>query len=141
MRKKIKEAGKQIISERANGRCEYCKSLQKYSPQPFVNEHIIPIVVGGTNELDNLAFSCGGCNGHKYTKTTGIDPVSNKVTPLFNPRLDIWDMNFQWSADNLALIGITEIGRATINALQLNRLNVINLRILTSMTDEHPPER
>ena len=139
MRKKIKEADKEIISKRADGRCEYCKSLQKYSPQPFVNEHIIPVVAGGTNELDNLALSCGGCNGHKYTKITGIDPISNKKTPLFNPRSDIWVMHFQWSADNLAVIGITAIGRATINTLQLNRLNVINLRILTPMTDEHPP--
>lgn len=86
-----------------------------------------------------MALACGGCNGHKYTKITGIDPVSNQEVPLFNPRKDIWEMHFQWSADNLKMIGITAIGRATINTLHLNRENVVNLRILTSMTNEHPP--
>ncbi len=139
MRKKISETDKQIISERAKERCEYCKSMQKYSPQPFVNEHIIPLAEEGSNDLENLALACGGCNGHKYTKITGIDPVSNQEVPLFNPRKDIWEMHFQWSADNLKMIGITAIGRATINTLHLNRENVVNLRILTSMTNEHPP--
>lgn len=139
MRKKISESNRRIISERANERCEYCKSLQKYSPQPFVNEHIIPIALDGTNQLDNLALACGGCNGHKYTKITGIDTISNQEFPLFNPRKNIWEMHFQWSSDNLKMIGITATGRATINTLQLNRINVINLRILTSSSDEHPP--
>lgn len=51
MRKKISETDKQIISERAKERCEYCKSMQKYSPQPFVNEHIIPLAEEGSNDL------------------------------------------------------------------------------------------
>ena len=139
MRKKVSEADKKFLDERASGRCEYCKSLRKYSPQPFVTEHIIPIAENGSNDLENLALACGGCNGHKYTKTTGIDPISNQEVPLFNPRKDIWEMHFQWSADNLKMIGITATGRATINTLCLNREFVINLRVLTSMTNEHPP--
>jgi len=36
-----------------------------YATQSFVFEHIIPISRNGKTIGDNLAFACGGCNGHK----------------------------------------------------------------------------
>jgi 5-methylcytosine-specific restriction endonuclease McrA len=53
------------VIERAQGRCEYCQSRADYTTEPFAVEHIIPVSRGGTSEIDNLAFSCSGCNGHK----------------------------------------------------------------------------
>lgn len=98
---------KEKIIKRAKGRCEYCRSLQKYSPQSFHIEHITPIALGGLNILTNLALACGGCNGIKYIKTKGIDPIIGKEVNLFNPRLNEWSSNFKWSADYLSIIGIT----------------------------------
>lgn len=57
------EQQRQII-ERANRRCEYCKSSMDYASQSFVMEHIIPVSAGGETSLTNLALACGGCNGH-----------------------------------------------------------------------------
>jgi 5-methylcytosine-specific restriction endonuclease McrA len=54
------------VIERAEGRCEYCQSMADYATATFAVEHIIPLSRGGTNEFDNLALSCSGCNGHKY---------------------------------------------------------------------------
>lgn len=71
-----------LVIDRAAKRCEYCQSLMDYVPQPFAIEHIVPIAEGGSTSLDNLALACGGCNGHKYTKQTGIDPVTKVTTPV-----------------------------------------------------------
>jgi hypothetical protein len=110
-----------------------------YSAQPFVIDHIIPIAEGGKTNLENLAFSCGGCNGHKYTKIQAIDPVSKEVVALYNPRQQTWRDNFVWSDDFLQMVGLTAIARATINALQLNRSGVLNMRRLLLMAGLHPP--
>jgi len=65
----IKEAKKITVALRAQECCEYCFSQYRYSPDPFSIEHIIPIPTGGSNDLDNLAFACQGCNSRKYIHT------------------------------------------------------------------------
>lgn len=55
---------KKTVAERANGCCEYCRSQVSFAIQPFSIEHIIPRSIGGETVLDNLAFSCQGCNNH-----------------------------------------------------------------------------
>lgn len=128
------------IIERANRLCEYCRCSMDYSAQSFVIDHIVPISEGGTTAMENLAFSCGGCNGHKYTKTQATDPVSRELVPLYNPRTQMWLDNFIWSDDFLQVVGLTAIGRATINALQMNRSGVVNMRKLLLMAGLHPPQ-
>ncbi|MFK7947216.1 MAG: HNH endonuclease [Saprospiraceae bacterium] len=53
-----KSKTRQFVEERANYLCEYCKSPSRATTEPFVIEHIIAVAQGGSNELDNLAFSC-----------------------------------------------------------------------------------
>src|SRR5207244_2768256 len=84
-------------------------------------EHIIPHVAGGTDDLSNLALSCQGCNNHKYTSVTALDPVTGERVPLFHPRAHVWAEHFVWSEDFTLLIGLTPTGRATIQKLRLNR--------------------
>ncbi len=138
-RRYISETVKQAVEKRAGGRCEYCKTLRKYSPQPFIIEHIVPLAKGGSSSLGNLAFSCGGCNGHKYQKTEALDPVTGNMTSLFHPRKDDWFSHFEWDSDFLQIIGLTPTGRATVRALHLNRQELINFREVLKMTGEHPP--
>ena len=64
-RRKFSLIERQFIEHRARGCCEYCKMLHDFSPDTFEVEHIISLFEGGTNELINLAFSCGGCNNGK----------------------------------------------------------------------------
>lgn len=127
------------VKNRAKGICEYCKSLARYSTQPYVIEHIIPLAKNGKSEMDNLAYSCGGCNNHKYTKTEAADPVDGIIVPLFNPRKDDWNNHFGWDEKFLEVIGLTPTGRATVNSLRLNRPELLNLRRITKLTGEHPP--
>ena len=112
---------------RANGLCEYCLIPDAYVPQTLSIEHIIPIVRGGTTTLDNLALSCAGCNGHKYDKIVGTDPITGTQCSLYNPRIHDWDDHFSWSDDVLYLLGASEIGRATIVTLKLGHFTKINI--------------
>ena len=49
------------------------------------------------------------------------------------------DGPFTWSADYTMILGLTPTGRATVEALQLNRPEVVNLRRLLFAHGEHPP--
>ena len=126
--------------ERAAGRCEYCLSPAEYVPDPLVVEHIIPRSRGGSHRLSNLALSCHGCNGYKYTSVEAVDPFSGEPAPLYNPRRHMWREHFVWSEDSAHLLGLTPTGRATIARLDLNRPSVVNLRALLRMVGKHPPE-
>lgn len=129
-----------IVSERANYCCEYCQCIAKFIPVPFVMEHIIPQVKGGSDKINNLAFSCHHCNGTKYNKTEAIDSITQKKIDLFHPRNDSWTEHFKWNDDFMKIIGITPKGRATIETLKLNRENVINHRMVLFLYGVHPPK-
>ncbi|MEK7833840.1 MAG: HNH endonuclease [Acidobacteriota bacterium] len=138
-KRKVSRRLQQLVSERAYFCCEYCISQEAYSPDPFSIEHIVPEILGGGSEEDNLALACQGCNNHKHAKTTGIDPITLQEVPLFHPRRDAWQKHFAWSRDLTELIGMTPIGRATIVELRLNRENVVNLRQVLILAEKHPP--
>jgi len=130
---------RQLVTERADGLCEYCLSYAVYSIQPFVIEHIIPRSRGGDTVSENLAYACGGCNGHKYNKIKAVDPVDGKHVALFNPRQNLWQDHFIWSDDFMLIIGMTPTGRATVECLQLNRKGILNMRRLLIGIGNHPP--
>ena len=136
---RLPAALKQAVFERAHGCCEYCISQVSYSPDPFSGEHIIPRSRGGTDDLDNLAFSCLGCNYKKFISVDAIDPFTGERVPLFHPRRDRWDEHFAWSEDLTLIHGITPTGRATIEKLELNREGVVNLRRVLIAFKKHPP--
>jgi HNH endonuclease len=138
-RRYITTSEQQEVVNRANRRCEYCQCPMDYSSQSFIFEHIIPVAKGGETSLSNLALACGGCNSYKYTKQEGIDPTSSENVSLYHPRQDRWIEQFIWSEDGLEIVGITPTGRATIDALNLNRSGVKNIRRLLVVADLHPP--
>jgi hypothetical protein len=125
--------------ERAGACCEYCQSQARFATQPFSVEHIVPLSRGGKTALDNLALACQGCNNHKYTKVEEIDPITGDLVPLYHPRQQEWQEHFSWSLDYTQVIGLTPTGRATVQALQLNREGLVNLRKMLYQAGEHPP--
>ena len=89
--------------------------------------------------MSNLAFACQGCNGHKYTSMQAPDPLDGKVVSLFHPRQDDWADHFTWSVDYTRVVGVTPAGRATVEKLRLNRVELVNLRRVLRAQGEHPP--
>jgi len=118
--KRVPAKQRRAIIERAQGCCEYCYSQVRFAIASFSVEHIIPQSRGGKTDLDNLALACFGCNGHKHTKIEALDPISGQIVKLYNPRKQKWYDHFRWNDDFTLVMGLTSIGRATVEALRLN---------------------
>jgi hypothetical protein len=138
-KRKITEAIRELVEERAAYRCEYCQTTLEISTQRFEIEHIKALAKGGTNDLSNLALSCRGCNAHKHSKIKGFDEITGKKVFLYNPREDHWPEHFAWDQNPLYLLGLTPRGRATIGALKMNRAQLISVRSLLQQLHKHPP--
>ncbi|MEO0986742.1 MAG: HNH endonuclease [Cyanobacteria bacterium J06639_14] len=136
---KLSPVLKATVAERAHRCREYCRAQERYSPDSFSIEHIIPVSKGGSSELSNLALACQGCNNRKYTSIRARDPVTQKMFPLYHPRQQNWIKQFAWNQDYSEILGLTAIGRATVAKLSLNRLGLVNLRRILYNLGEHPP--
>lgn len=113
-------ATKEIVRKRASYLCEYCHSPERISTTRFTVDHLIPKSIGGADDLDNLALAYRRCNERRYNFVAGYDSETKAVVPLFNPRQQIWSEHFLWSANGRTIIGVTPIGRATCNRLDMN---------------------
>jgi HNH endonuclease len=128
------------VGRAAGQRCEYCRMPESYSPIPRHSvDHIVPVCDGGRTEFKNLALSCQGCNNFKSSKSDIFNPITRRSTPLFHPRKDRWRDHFAWSRDFTMIERLTEIGRATIEVLQLNREGLVNIRRALVLVGVHPP--
>lgn len=115
------------VRERAGDVCEYCHIPQRTQEATFHIDHIRPLSLGGATAADNLALACVSCSLHKAAKQSSRDPRTNKVVPLFHPRTDTWNDHFAFTA-NWRLRGRTPSGRATVEALQMNRPVILAIR-------------
>lgn len=127
----MEAATKRLVRERAGNRCEYCGLVADQSPlAPLQIEHIRPRKHHGGDETDNLAFACIDCNLHKGANVAGIDPVSGELTELFNPRRHRWQDHF--SRQGTQILGLTAIGRTTVDVLAMNSEEQLLLRSISA---------
>lgn len=138
--KRVSVRLREAVVKRAFGCCEYCRSQAMFSSDTFSTEHIIPRHLGGETTLENLALSCQGCNNEKHTKVQALDPITGEMAPLYHPRKHRWHEHFVWEKDFTIIAGLTPTGRATVEALELNREGVINLRWVLYVFGKHPPD-
>jgi HNH endonuclease len=117
---------RQAVRSRAGNRCEYCHLPEAHVVTPCQVEHVIARQHAGSGSLANLAYSCLRCNLHKGPNLAGIDPITKKLTGLFNPRLQRWTRHFRWEGP--LLVGKTAQGRTTIEVLAMNDSDRIALR-------------
>ena len=103
-------------------------------------EHIIPEVLGGATEADNLWLACSACNEHKSGRIAGIDPESGEEVRLFDPRYQVWREHFRWSSEGDRIEGLTSAGRATVATLHLNRMPLVHSRQRWVAVGWHPPD-
>ena len=135
----LSEIIKERVRQRAKNRCEYCLSRQEYVLGRLQIDHIQPVAKGGSNTEDNLCLACELCNQYKWTQTEGLDPESGKLVSLFNPRNQKWKEHFAWNLNEVEMIGITDCGRATIEALRLNNNLAMIVRKNWVEAGWHPP--
>jgi hypothetical protein len=125
------------VELRAENRCEYCGLSQLGQAATFHVDHIVPVVGGGGTALENLALACIHCSLRKGARMSVPDPRSGRAVRLFHPRGQQWNHHFRWRGHEL--LGITAIGRATIDALSLNSPEHLIIRSFETRLGRHPP--
>ena len=128
---------RRLVIQRADNCCEYCGLSQLGQAATFHVDHVIPVVAGGSTTADNLALACVACSLYKGAKQEIEDPKTGTLVTVFNPRQQVWENHFQWN--DVELIGLTAVGRATIDALKLNRSLILAIRSEEKLLGRHPP--
>jgi len=111
------ELRQQVIA-RAENRCEYCRLHQDLAASAHQVDHIIAEKHGGATTAANLALPCTTCNRRKGSDIGAIDPETQELVRLYNPRAQRWDDHFRMEDANI--FGRTPEGRATVELLRLN---------------------
>ena len=126
------------IRQRANQLCEYSLIHEDDVILPHEPEHIIAAKHDGPATTANLAWTCFLCNRAKGSDVASVDPITGEIVRLFSPRIDKWDVHFEFK-DDATIVGKTPIGRATCRLLQLNRPEQMELRQLLAESGLYPP--
>jgi 5-methylcytosine-specific restriction endonuclease McrA len=129
-------ATRNFVRRRAASRCEYCLLRQEYCDLTHHVEHIVARQHGGSDDASNLALACHRCNLRKGPNLTAIDPVTREVVPLFHPRSNDWAEHFIVESERI--IGVTAIGRATVQLLAMNDARRLELRTQILSSGEQP---
>ena len=131
---------RQIRDQFANC-CAYCQTAEHLTVAIFEIEHIVPFVAGGETVADNLCLACPTCNRYKATRLAAIDPQTGESAPLFHPQQQAWIDHFDWNDSRTELVGLTAVGRATIETLRMNRPQLVRVRRMWVELGEHPPNQ
>lgn len=103
--------------------------------------HVDHIDPNGSDTLENLCLACWNCNTSKQQATSAVDPETQEMTPLYNPRKEQWSEHFQWLDSGIWIRGLTSTGRATIDRLKMNRPTIVIARKRWVEGGYHPPDR
>ncbi|MEA5421078.1 HNH endonuclease signature motif containing protein [Spirulina sp. CCNP1310] len=132
----IPESLREQVIHRAQNYCEYCGLSQIGQEATFHIDHIFPLTAGGETSFANLALACVSCSLRKGARQTAIDPKTNQTVPIFNPRSQNWFEHFAW--DDVSVVGLTAIGRATLTLLVMNRPTILAIRQEQKFFQRHP---
>jgi hypothetical protein len=135
----IPKALRERVATQARFRCGYCLTSEAVVGTPMEIDHIIPEAHGGRTVEENLWLACTPCNQRKSDRLAAWDPLTEAVTPLYDPRRQRWEEHFSWSPDGLYIVGLTSVGCATRLALDLNRPVLVRARRLWVAAGWHPP--
>ena len=119
---------RRLVTERAQGLCEYCGVPESFALASHQIDHIIALKHGGETASENLGLSCALCNKYKGSDIASVDPETQQILPLYHPRKDTWADHFYLDDADIAPKTLT--GRVTVQLLQLNQPNRVSERML-----------
>ena len=128
---------RRIITQRAGNRCEYCQLSQIGQEALFHIDHITQEIDGGLTTPENLTLACVSCSLRKGARQSALDPATRRLVRLFHPRLQRWKVHFRFNG--FRVTGRTATGRATADALKLNRLVMLTIRSEEALLGRFPP--
>jgi len=121
MRQVIPSKVKQLVIDRTNAVCEYCKYPEEESFYVFHIDHIISLKHGGSDLEDNLSYSCPPCNRYKGSDIGTIIGDDEVLIRLYHPRRDRWEDHFSW--DGAQIVPLSDVGIATVQLLKMNHVD------------------
>ncbi|HEY7349978.1 MAG TPA: HNH endonuclease [Ktedonobacterales bacterium] len=136
----ISKALRLRVSEQARFRCGYCLTQEELTGTPMEIDHIIPESLAGRTEDENLWLACKLCNDYKGDRVAALDQATDEIVPLFNPRQQRWSEHFAWTPTGETIVGLTAVGRVTIELLNLNRESLVRARRRWVEAGWHPPK-
>lgn len=139
-RSHIGRALREQVAKDARRRCGYCLTSARITGTPMEIDHIIPESLGGLTVRENLWLACSMCNDHKGNRIAAADPRTGEEVRIFDPRRQLWGDHFGWSTEGDVIIGKSPTGRATIAAVRLNRVELVEARRGWVSAGWHPPE-
>jgi hypothetical protein len=129
MSRYVSIALRRLVTERAAGRCEYCRLPQAMIAKHHI-EHIVPLKHGGQTVEENLALSCPFCNEQKGSDVGSFDTeTGGDLTRFFNPRKDVWSDHFQLLGNGI-IEPLTAEARVTIKIFRGNDPERIEERLV-----------
>jgi hypothetical protein len=121
----VSAADRMSVRRRADERCEYCRLAQsELALVAFQIEHVIARQHGGSDDQSNSCLACHWCNLHKGPNIASLDGA--QLVPLFNPRTQVWSEHFMCQGERI--IGLTSVGRVTVQLLNMNDPDRLELR-------------
>lgn len=75
-------------------RCEYCQTSEFVTGITLEADHIWPRALHGPTTRENLCRACSSCNTQKADQVEAIDPLTQQMVMLFNPRQQRWSEPF-----------------------------------------------
>jgi 5-methylcytosine-specific restriction endonuclease McrA len=128
---------RRLVIQRAGNRCEYCGLSQTAQAATFHVDHVVPVSASGRTTEGNLALACVSCSLRKSARQVVPDPNTGHEVPIFHPRHHLWAEHFRW--EGVRVVGLTATGRATVEALQMNRPIALAIRAEEEALGRHPP--
>jgi 5-methylcytosine-specific restriction endonuclease McrA len=132
----IPAALRRRVRSRAQNHCEYCLLADEDSFLRHEPDHIIAEKHGGETTAENLALACFDCNRFKGSDIASVDPGSDRIVPLFNPRTQRWEEHF--SLDVARIVPLTPVGRATERLLRMNLPGRLAVRQILAEIHRYP---
>lgn len=122
---------RQQVRQRANFACEFCGVTEIDTAGELTIDHYQPQTKEGSDDLDNLIYSCPRCNQYKsdYWPSTESDIF------LWHPRQEEAKRHFL-ELENGELHPLTVVGTFTIKRLRLNRKPLISYRLRKKQNEE-----
>jgi hypothetical protein len=133
----IPAALRRLVIQRAANCCEYCRLSQLGQVATFHVDHIVPVAAGGETTAENLALACVSCSLRKGARQKVEDLETGVLVLIFHPRQQVWREHFAWEGERV--VGLTATGRATVQALGLNRPSMLAIRGEERLLGRHPP--
>ena len=123
----------------ARRRCGYCQCDERYVGLLMGVDHLKAEAHGGQTRRPNLGLACAMCNKRKGKRRRVPVPGTKRTVRLFNPRKDKWAEHFRWTDRGERIEGVSDIGRATVEALELNHPVHVEARRNWVRVGWHPP--